>query len=77
MATADPAPKLVELGETEPFSLLNDHDAGGWHIDSHLNHSRRDENGQIPSHETRHHGILFGGRQLAVYNPNPLAKALG
>ncbi len=45
-APADPAAQLMELGETEALGMLDDHDGGLGHVDAHLDHRGRYQDGQ-------------------------------
>ena len=42
-AATDPAPELVELGQTEPIRALDHHDGRIRHVDADFDYRRRDQ----------------------------------
>ena len=68
-AAADPAPKLVQLGETESLGVFNQHNSRIWHIDADLEHSRADQRVGVAAAKPIH-DLLFLRRR------NPAMKQL-
>ena len=63
---ADPASKLVELGDPVSVGILDEHHGRVRHVDSHLDHGGRDHHVDLPCRK-RPHRLLLGRRShLAV-----------
>ena len=66
-ATAtDPAPELVQLGQTEPVRGLDHHDRRIWYVDADLDHRSRDQDLELASFEAGHDPVLFGAGHPAM-----------
>ena len=65
-AATDAPAQLVELGEPEPFRVLDDHDAGVRHVDPDFDNRRRDEHVQLTRDERVHHPLLRVGLHASV-----------
>ena len=69
-ATADPAAKLVELGEPEPVGALDDHHRRLRDVDPDLDDGRPDEDVQLAVAEPGHLGVAVGGLHPAMDHPD-------
>ncbi|MNS21388.1 hypothetical protein D3C72_531490 [compost metagenome] len=63
---ANPAAKLMKLGQAEPVGVHNNHQRGVRHVYADLDHGRRDEELHLVRIELAHHFFLLGRRHPAV-----------
>jgi hypothetical protein len=68
---AHPAPKLVELGETEALGVLDHHHGGVRHVHPHLDHGGGHQHLDLAPGEGPHHGFLVRPLQPAVQQTDP------
>src|SRR5688572_6467095 len=61
-----PAAQLMELRQTEPFGLLDEHDRGIWHIDANLDDGGRNKNVDFAFLECVHYPFFLVGRKPAM-----------
>ncbi len=66
LAAADPAAKLMELGEAKPMAALDRHQRGVRHVDADLDHRGANQHLDLARAEAIHDGVLFGRGHAAV-----------
>ena len=69
-AASDAPAELVELGESEPVGILDDHDGGVGHVDAHFDDGCRDEHVRPAIFEIAHDLFFFGGFHFPVEEPD-------
>ena len=57
----------MELGESEPLSILNDHDTGIGHIDTHFDHGGGHKDASLAAGKPLHLSIFVGRFHLAMH----------
>src|SRR6266566_4627260 len=65
-AATDPAPKLVQLRETESLGVFNQHNSCIRHIDADLEHGRADQRVGVAAPKPIHDVLLFRCRNPAM-----------
>ena len=76
-AAPDPAAQLMQLRQAEALGMLDDHDRGIRHIDAHLDHRGRHQDGDFARGKRCHHAVLVLAREAPMHQPNFVAEALG
>ena len=66
LAPAYPAAELVQLAQTEPVGVLNDHQRGVGNVHAHLDDRGRHHDIRFPTGEGRHGRFLFRTLHLSV-----------
>ncbi len=70
-AAADPPPQLVQLRDAEPLGVQHHHHRRVGHIDTDLDHRRRDDDIDLAAAEGQHHRVLDVGGQPTVQGRHP------
>ena len=71
VAPPDPAAKLVELAQTEPVRVLDDHQRGVGHVHAHLDHGGGHQDIVFAPGKGPHGLVLLGGLHLSVNQGHP------
>jgi hypothetical protein len=70
LAPSDAAAELVELGQPEAVRPLHHHHRRIGHVDAHLHHGRRDEDGEAAIVEVAHGAVLLGAGHATMQQPH-------
>ena len=60
----------MQLGQPQPFRILDDHDAGIGYVNPHFNNGGGHQNLQLTLLEPIHDVGLFGGLEPAMHQPD-------
>ena len=60
----------MQLGQSEPLRMLDDHDGGVRYIDPNFDDRGRHQYADLTGPESPHHLIPLGGLELAVHQPH-------
>ena len=70
-AAADPASQLVQLGQSQPFGIFDNHQAGVGDVDTDLDYRGGNQQIQLPGFKTVHHLGLFWRFHPSVDQSDP------
>src|SRR2546423_14859802 len=71
--SADTPAQLIELGQSERASAINEHRIRVWHVETRFADNRRDEHAHVALHEPGHLGFQLALRHLAWPASDPAA----
>jgi hypothetical protein len=73
-AAPDAPAQLMELGQTEPFGVLDYHDGSPRHVDADLDDRGGHEHPQVTIHEPAHRGVLVAPLHAAMDQADAVAE---